>query len=645
MPDEKKTYLINIESNLQKYADEAVEAKKKVDELAEANFRLKNNTKASASEIEANNAALRNAQKEYNQAKKMVDLQTAANKSEVGSRKQLGEILTLQMQALGKLGNAYTKDAQGIMRLNPLYVEQRKRIAETKQAILDYDKALNDGRSNVGRYGEAIGGAFEGAGKSVLGFASIASLAVAGVTLLFNGLKEAIMSTTTAINFFNNVSQGFKQGFYDLVTGGGLNIGKIKFAIEAQRELNAVRIRNYAEDVKEEEMQKELSELRLKAADQTRDMTDKLNILNQIETKSNELKDFRIQNLKEEQDATLKLLAMRPDDESLLANYMRLSAEVQRAQNQSATELRRNETMKTGMLETEEKKRADAAKARLDAELAAYEWFLKTEKKLDDEAKKEKEVENKRLQKEWEDGAKAYLDKRKEFLKREAEIELENQKLKLQISELSITNEFELKRKQLENDRIMEEKSGADINLINEKYALLRINLSKIEADAKLSVYAQFAGAIGSLFQEHTIMAKVAAIAEATINTYLGATQALKTYPPPLSFIAAAAQVAAGLAAVAKIVSVDTNVKGGGSMPTSITSSAPARNISVNQVQSSILTNPQLSQMQLNALPQNMLSAADIANAMSKLPPQKVSVVDINEGIERVNKIQVRANI
>ena len=42
-------------------------------------------------------------------------------------------------------------------------------------------------------------------------------------------------------------------------------------------------------------------------------------------------------------------------------------------------------------------------------------------------------------------------------------------------------------------------------------------------------------------------------IAQAVMSTYTGATKALETYPPPLSFAMAAAQVAAGLGHVAQI--------------------------------------------------------------------------------------------
>ena len=63
MPTEEKKYLINIESNLDKYAKEAEEAAKKVAELTIANNKVKESGGASGEEIEMSNAALRNARK------------------------------------------------------------------------------------------------------------------------------------------------------------------------------------------------------------------------------------------------------------------------------------------------------------------------------------------------------------------------------------------------------------------------------------------------------------------------------------------------------------------------------------------------------------------------------------------------------
>lgn len=72
---------------------------------------------------------------------------------------------------------------------------------------------------------------------------------------------------------------------------------------------------------------------------------------------------------------------------------------------------------------------------------------------------------------------------------------------------------------------------------------------------ATLEATADFLDASSKLFGENTVASKAMAIAGATINTYLAATLALATYPPPASYIAMAASIVAGLATVAQIVS------------------------------------------------------------------------------------------
>jgi hypothetical protein len=69
----------------------------------------------------------------------------------------------------------------------------------------------------------------------------------------------------------------------------------------------------------------------------------------------------------------------------------------------------------------------------------------------------------------------------------------------------------------------------------------------------------------GGLVDEHSAAGKAIAVTLAVINTYQGATAALASLPPPFSFIAAAATVAAGLLNVNKILSTPIpSAKSGG---------------------------------------------------------------------------------
>lgn len=130
--------------------------------------------------------------------------------------------------------------------------------------------------------------------------------------------------------------------------------------------------------------------------------------------------------------------------------------------------------------------------------------------------------------------------------------------------------------RELEERRIKDllrlNKSGIAQQLAEyDKYALQRIgqeerqeqiiaNRIEFEKKSDSEKYQFLAGQASSFFSDlakvnkkYARAAKIAAIAEATINTYTGATKALATYPPPFNFIAAAAVVASGLAQVAAI--------------------------------------------------------------------------------------------
>jgi hypothetical protein len=63
----------------------------------------------------------------------------------------------------------------------------------------------------------------------------------------------------------------------------------------------------------------------------------------------------------------------------------------------------------------------------------------------------------------------------------------------------------------------------------------------------------QIFGQLGTFNKDAFNAAKAFNIANAVMNTYMGATKALATYPPPFNFVLAAGVIATGLAQVAAI--------------------------------------------------------------------------------------------
>jgi hypothetical protein len=80
-----------------------------------------------------------------------------------------------------------------------------------------------------------------------------------------------------------------------------------------------------------------------------------------------------------------------------------------------------------------------------------------------------------------------------------------------------------------------------------------RKQLATDEVNFQLETSAQAFGQAATLFKKGSQEYKVFALSEALISTYLGATKALATLPPPSSFITAAVTIATGLANVQKI--------------------------------------------------------------------------------------------
>lgn len=85
----------------------------------------------------------------------------------------------------------------------------------------------------------------------------------------------------------------------------------------------------------------------------------------------------------------------------------------------------------------------------------------------------------------------------------------------------------------------------------------------KLIEDTVLNATSTFLQAAGSLMKQNSTEAKALAITDATIKTYQAANMALASSPPPYSYIAAAASIAAGLANVIKIKNAGSYENGG----------------------------------------------------------------------------------
>lgn len=111
-------------------------------------------------------------------------------------------------------------------------------------------------------------------------------------------------------------------------------------------------------------------------------------------------------------------------------------------------------------------------------------------------------------------------------------------------------------------ERLAATKRGESITAIEEYYAAKRAEIKRLEVESAFSSVASLFGSIAGLLEENSKGQKMAASAQALINTYLGASSAYAQTPGGVlvKSLAAAAAVAAGLVNVKKIWAVKTDV-------------------------------------------------------------------------------------
>jgi len=147
------------------------------------------------------------------------------------------------------------------------------------------------------------------------------------------------------------------------------------------------------------------------------------------------------------------------------------------------------------------------------------------------------------------------------FARKQEERELEAEQREADFAAAEAFNE-EMFR--LEEERVKKEK---DLKIKQDKLDA-EMTAKELERDkmvfaSKTQVAGDAFGAIADLYGRESVAGKGAAVAQATINTYQAATNALAMTPapPPFPMIAAGVAVAAGLANVNKILNTSTDVQ------------------------------------------------------------------------------------
>jgi len=248
----------------------------------------------------------------------------------------------------------------------------------------------------------------------------------------------------------------------------------------------------------------------------------------------------------------------------------------------------------TKIQEQEAQKRIDAAKKEADRKLeiqkAASELLRQIELDLMDEKSRELLLREQKYQEDLkllkQAGITDLTNLDKQYYR-----DIEEIKIRFDGREIQEIPKIENKKKRIQlGIKAETAKEGLRIETQTAKQSK---EIAEIDSQTKLLIVSNTLGELAQAVGENTVAGKALAVAQATINTYQGASLALATYPPPFGAIAAATVIAGGLINVKKIISTKvpappgTNLQGssGGGATSSPPPTPPSLSFSSPEIQ------------------------------------------------------------
>jgi hypothetical protein len=496
------------------------------------------------------------------------DLDDSLEKTTLQS-KQFDDALAGLPGPAGAAGNAI-KGVEGAFKLlvaNPIVAV----IAAAVGIFLALKKSLEstaEGQATLNRVSSAF--------SSVLGpiLATLEKVAVP----LFNGLAAIIEKVGEAFAFFAE-----KLGIApEKIKEATLSVDKVQQEANKQEEERQKEAQE-ARDKAEQERQQKAKEA---AAKRKQQQDDANKILNEAELS---LLDDRNRQLKEREQ--------RYEDEKKrlkLAGVKDLSKFEEEYRRDVAAINKKFDDDDAKQAEDKAKKAVDDKKKQLTEQLNEEKLALDLRKSQGLLSEEEYQAALFEIKKKYAVDAAALTqaeidenNRQKEVGKQNAAQEFEDKKSTLQaeITEASTgraltfaeqRNYFE-KSRELEREGLVANKaSAAALLAFDKETAKARVDIKKSEEATKLAVVSDALGTIADAVGRESVAGKSLAVAQAVINTYLGATKALGTYPPPFGAIAAGTVILAGLLNVRKIISTKVPAPPGAKSAPADTSSSIA---------------------------------------------------------------------
>lgn len=451
-----------------------------------------------------------------------------------------------------------TKERNGIDLASDRFQELQKEILQTTQRIKGVEEEAGDFRRSVGNYQRATEGATLGTGKFSQG--------ISGLNQVIRGnplglMITAIVLLTDKISAATPIIDGLSRLFTPLFTVVERVVGIIQNGLIAAFE--EISKGNIVAGIKAfgnsfEDFGDQVQEAALQGG-KIADLT--------IEIEKGEIALIKTQAELRKVVAQNRIIA----EDTTKATNVRIEAAKRAFEAEQEIEAARVKQIELQLKQARLKAAQNDTDRETQKEIATLEAEI--DKAAEERFSKQTELQNKlnALRKESQNIIDQEIKKEQELIDKTVEAE--------QLEELEVEddpiNDVRVKREQEINDLLIEDgerylNAKADQaqreKEIDESTALAAEASAQAKINSQrllLSQFANLSNALTGIFEQNTIANKAAAITDAVINTYLGATQALGTLPPPASYVAASATIAQGLAAVKKITEAKPSAAGG----------------------------------------------------------------------------------
>jgi hypothetical protein len=224
--------------------------------------------------------------------------------------------------------------------------------------------------------------------------------------------------------------------------------------------------------------------------------------------------------------------------------------------------------------------------------------------------------------------------------------------------ELALEGISEREREMLEVEQQYDElfklakKSGADVTALEQQKANAISKIKQEQALADLEVANASLENLKGIFGEESAAGKAVAVAQATINTYKGVSEALGAAPPPLNFLLAGTTLAAGLNNIKNIVSVPEPafaqgglVNGAGSGTSDSVSARLSNGESVINARSTSMFKPLLSAMNEAGGGRAFAGSDGVGGVTTGVVKAFVVADDMTKEQDKLTKIRRKATI